>query len=392
MSDERSTTEPSASAAMTGPAAGGAPQLMQPTSVEELADVMRGAASGHLSVRARGTGTKWTWGGLGAEPDVVVDLSGMNAVIEHAAGDLVATVQAGTPLADVQHAVGDARQWLALDPPQPQGTIGGVVATAQSGPRRLRFGTPRDLLIGVTVVLSDGTVARSGGKVVKNVAGYDLGKLFTGSFGTLGVIAECTFRLHPLAPARRVVTITCDNPADAVRAVMRSVVVPTALEWDGGRVHILIESIESAAQAQAEQVVEIAGGIVSDTLPIGFGASPWQPGDVALKVTHRLSALGGVADLLRETLPDARIRAHAGSGVVEVGWPAAPDEAARVVDGLRARLAEHDGSVVVVDAPPEVKAAVDVWGPVRGLTTMRRIKERFDPERRMSPGRFVGGI
>src|SRR5206468_5170099 len=116
-------------------------------------------------------------------------------------GDLVITVEAGVALADVQRVVAKAGQWLALDPPEVGATVGGVVATAASGPRRLRYGTPRDLLIGITVVLADGTIAKSGGKVVKNVAGYDLGKLFTGSFGTLGVIAECTFRLHPRQPA-----------------------------------------------------------------------------------------------------------------------------------------------------------------------------------------------
>jgi FAD/FMN-containing dehydrogenase len=367
--------------------------MVRPQSVDELVDVMRaGDAAGDV-VRFRGAATKWTWGGAGAEPAAVVDLGALAGVVEHAAGDLVVTVGAGTPLGAVQDAVASAGQWLALDPPEADATVGGVVATAASGPHRLRYGTPRDLLIGITVVLADGTVARAGGKVVKNVAGYDLGKLFTGSFGTLGAIVECTFRLHPVAKARRVVAISDDAPGDLLRALGRSPLEPAAVEWDGATVQVVFESVEAAAEAQARQLVVLAGaGDVTDTLPPRFGARPWGDGDIAVKITHRLSSFTAVASAVRRHLPAARIAANAASGVLWAGWSATAADAAEAVTALRAEAAAHDGFAVVVHAPADVKAVVDVWGPVRGLEVMRRVKQQFDPQSRLAPGVFVGGI
>ncbi|HEU5034139.1 MAG TPA: FAD-binding oxidoreductase [Mycobacteriales bacterium] len=360
--------------------------------MDELAELVRGSSGDGATVRPRGAGSKWTWGAVAPEPDLVVDLSDLDAVVEHAVGDLVLTVHAGARLRDVQQLTSAAGQRLALDPPEADATIGGIVATAASGPRRLRFGTPRDLLLGVTVVLADGTVARSGGKVVKNVAGYDLGKLFAGSFGTLGVIATCTFRLHPAAAARRVVTVEADDPSELARALAGSTVTPTAVEWDGQAVHVLVESSAAAADAQAAAVRDLAGGgTVTDVLPDGFGARPWRSGEVALKLTHRLSALQPVLATVRRLLPSATLAAQVGSGVVWAGC-AATHEVPAAVEELRAALAPYDGSAVVVDAPAEVKQRLDVWGPVRGLPVMRRIKEQFDPDGRMSPGVFVGGI
>ena len=365
--------------------------VVRPGNVDELSEVIRATAADRPVVRVRGGASKWSWGGVGVDPDVVVDMTGMTAVVEHAAGDLVVTVQAGAPLSDVQAGLAGSGQWLALDPPEPDATIGGVVATAASGPHRLRFGTPRDLLIGVTVVLADGTVARSGGKVVKNVAGYDLGKLFTGSYGTLGVIAQCTFRLHPRPPVLRMVAIATEQPAPIVRELLRSAVTPSAVEWDGTHLHVAVESTEEGAQAQSAEVVALAGGEVSDRLPAGFGARPWAPGELALKLTHRLSSLGAVVDGVRRLVPAARFAAHAASGVVHLGVPAGADVTG-TVDALRAEVAAHGGTVVVVDGPDDVKRSLDVWGPVQGLDVMRRIKQQFDPGGRMSPGRFVGGI
>jgi glycolate oxidase FAD binding subunit len=365
-------------------------ETSRPASVDELAAAMRESAG---TVRVRGSGTKWSWGTDAADPDVVVEISSMDRLVEHAAGDLVVTAQAGARLRDVQAVLGDTGQWLALDPPEAGATIGGVVATATSGPRRLRFGTPRDLLIGVTVVLADGTVAKSGGKVVKNVAGYDLGKLFSGSFGTLGVIAECTFRLHPVAPARRVITIPVTDPGPLVKEILRSAVEPVALEWDGEHLLAVLESVEAAVDSQARSLVVLAGdGEVADQLPAGFGARPWTSGQVGLKITHRLSALSSAVDVVRRRLPGCRVAAHAGSGVLHVGVAHDATDIAAAVEQLRRDVAAHDGSVVVVEAPRDVKESLDVWGPVRGLEVMRRVKEQFDPDGRMSPGRFVGGI
>lgn len=359
--------------------------VTSPMNVADLSAVMRRAAADEQSVGVGGAMTKIDQGAPPRSLDLLVGTSNMDRVTEHAAGDLVVTAQAGVPLAALQEHVAFAKQWLALDPPEAGATVGGVVATAASGPRRLLYGTPRDLLIGITVVLADGTVARSGGKVVKNVAGYDLGKLFTGSFGTLGVIAECTFRLHPTQPACRVVTAQLDDPADAARRVFDTGATPAALEWDGATLVAVFESIEAAADAQATDAAKVLEGDVSDTVPADFGARPATP--VLLKITHRLGALREVLQLVASTLPAAPVRGHVGSGVI---WAGAHDLAA--LESLRSSVSEYDGSVVVVTAPPEMKRAVDVWGPVRGLGVMRRIKEQFDPDDRMSPGRFVGGL
>ena len=366
---------------MTSP---GSDKSVRPATIDELAAALRDTDG---PVAVRGGGTRSDWGGAGVQPDLVIDMTGMSGVVEHAAGDLVVTVEAGAPLADLQGIVGAHRQWLALDPPD-GGTIGGLLATADSGPRRLRFGTPRELVLGMTVVLADGTVARSGGKVVKNVAGYDLGKLFTGSFGSLGVIAQATLRLHPTLVARRVVSVTVARPWNLVREVLRSPAMPTAIEWYDGTLHVVVESSEAAVDAQADTVAALIDGDVSRDLPPDFVGRPRTDGDMLLKLTFRLSALDDVVDGVRRVDGGALPRAHAGSGVLWVSTQ--PDSA--TVNKLRDLVAPYEGSVVVARAPEELKAAVDVWGPVRGLEVMRRIKAQFDPNGRMNPGRFVGGI
>ena len=193
---------------------------------------MRAAAEHELAVVARGAGGRLGWGVPPSRCDLMVDMSRMSSVVEHSAGDLVARVQAGARMGDVAAALGRDGQELALDVPD-GATVGGVVASGLAGPRRLRYGTPRDLLIGITIVRADGTVARSGGKVVKNVAGYDLGKLLAGSAGTLALITEATFRLHPLPAARVYVTaeyVSARIACDAVAAAANSPLIASAVE------------------------------------------------------------------------------------------------------------------------------------------------------------------
>lgn len=364
----------------------------RPATLDALAETLRATASDGQSVAIRGAGSKATWGGAGRRTDIELDVTGLRGIVEHARGDLVVTAWAGTSLLELQQELAGSGQWLPLDPPEPTATLGGIVATAASGPHRYRFGTPRDLLLGVTVVLADGAVAKSGGKVVKNVAGYDLGRLFTGSYGTLGVVASCTVKLHPVAPARRVVTVDTDRPGDVATVLARSTTTPVAAEWDGTRAHVVVESSPAAADAMATSLATDLGGDIGEALPADFGFRPWSDGDVALKVTHRLSTLDGVADTIRRLAPGARLSAHVGSGVVWAGLSADPTTAAGLVDSLRAETTSYGGAVVVVDAPVEVKQGLDVWGPAQGLDVMRRLKERFDPAGRLNPGRFVGGI
>jgi glycolate oxidase FAD binding subunit len=398
--------------------------LARPRSVEEAGQVLAAAAADGLAVAFVGGGSKL---GLGNPPerlDLVVETGALDQVLEHAAGDLVVRAQAGVRLADLQAALAPAGQQLALDPPEPRATLGGVVAANASGPRRLRYGTVRDLLIGITVVLADGTVARAGGKVVKNVAGYDLGKLFCGSLGTLGMVAEAIFRLHPVPAAASVVTVAVDGPAQAGEAVGRlqetalepSAVELTVDEWGWpGRLTTVFEGIRPGVEAQAAAAAELLGRVGEAAVagPGGveaalnqLGARPFEKAEYALKATFPPAELAGVlADLAatERRWSGGSLSAHAATGVLWLASaaregdlpadsPAFPVAVAAIRD-QRERLAARGGSLVLVKAPPELKRAVDAWGPPGdAVGLMRRVKERFDPDRRLGPGRFVGGI
>jgi glycolate oxidase FAD binding subunit len=389
-----------------------------PDSTEETSEVLRAAAAHGLAVVPRGRGTKLTWGRPPSRVEVVVDVSRMDRVVDHAAGDLIAVTEAGVRLADFQQAVAAAGQRLAVDETVPGASIGGTISTAVSGPSRLLTGTVRDLLIGVTIVRADGVVARAGGRVVKNVAGYDVGKLVTGSYGTLGVVTDAIVRLHPLPAARRVVTTTIDDPAAAhvlAQAVIHAQVVPTAVEIDwpangAGVLAVLLEGTPASVDSRAGKTVGLLGGSARATedLPDWWAAYPWTPGETALKLTFTLTGLQAVLDRAREIGRSegvqVAVRGSAGAGVLYAA--VRPDAAGsdlpgaeapgavvgRVVDTLRTTCSALGGSLVVVDAPAEVKRAVDVWGPVPAIDLMRRVKDQFDPGHRLAPGRFVGGI
>ena len=350
--------------------------LLRATTTAEVVEVMRGGGT----VVPTGRGTKLSWG-MPVEPDVLLDLSAMDAVIDHQPGDLIVHVQAGATLAAVQEVVGRAGQRLALDETVPGGSIGGILATNASGPSRMHSGTARDLLIGVTVVRADGVVAKAGGRVVKNVAGYDLAKLMVGSFGTLAVITEAVFRLHPEPEVRRWVSVEGDVAARA-HAVVHSQAVPWAVEVDGSTLTVLLGGHPDGVDARVRAVQSLVGGSVSDAAPAWWGSYPWASGEIGLKITCALSGLG---EVLAAAGP--RVRGSAGVGVLYAVADGADD-----VERLRGVAGRHGGTVVVVEAPDQVKQEVDVWGPVPALDLMRRVKEQFDPERRLSPGRFVGGI
>jgi glycolate oxidase FAD binding subunit len=364
-----------------------------------------------------GTGTKLGWGAPPARADLLVRTHRMNRVIEHGAGDLVVHAEAGVTLPELQDRLAPARQRLGLDPVLPPGTtsagtVGGVIATAVSGPLRLSHGAPRDLLIGITMVRADGMVAKAGGKVVKNVAGYDLGKLLTGSWGTLGLITEAVFRLHPLPALARWVVAPAPAPAvtyELVRRLIHAQVVPTALEIDqpadsAGTLAVALEGIPEGVGSRVARVLELLGedAKVSENAPGWWGRAPWEDGDVALRLTHEIAGLPRLLDALAETARRHGLRAaargSAGVGVLHGVLPGGvlpgtdPATVAAVVTELRERASAWSGDVVVLDAPPPVKAAVDVWGPARGLRLMRRVKDQFDPGHRLAPGRFVGGI
>jgi len=372
-------------------------EVIRPTTVDQVAEVVRAGAADGRSVVPVGGRSKLTWAPPPDSCDLLLDLTGLDRVVEHVAGDLTVVAEAGVRLADLQAQVGRAGQLLGLDPPEDGATLGGVVSANASGPRRLRYGTTRDLLIGITVVLADGTVAHAGGKVVKNVAGYDLGKLFTGAHGTLGVVVSTTWRLHPVPPARRVVTLELPDAAAAGPlsvALARSTLTPSAVELIAGadgpaRLVVLFESIAESVAGQATAAVALLrGGEESEDLPEDFGRRPGGADDVLLRLAHAPASLSAVL----EALPaGTAVAAHAATGVSYAAVPAG--EAAEALPRLRAAIAPHDGTAVVLRAPDAVRERLDHWGPVGdSLDLMRRVKERFDPERRMSPGRFVGGL
>jgi glycolate oxidase FAD binding subunit len=386
--------------------------VARPASTPEVAEVIRAAAATGLTVVARGHGTKMTWGRPPERVDLVVDLSRMDAVLDHAAGDLIVEAQAGTPLRAVQETVAAAGQRLAIDDPLDGSTVGGALATNLSGPGRMDTGTARDLLIGVTIVRADGVVAKAGGRVVKNVAGYDLGKLVIGSFGTLGVITSAFFRLHPLPAARRFLSAPFDRPEEAqrlVQQVLHAQVVPAAVEVDRphdgpGSVTVLLEGTEAGVAGRAATTLRLLGPTAREDaeVPSDWGAFPWD-GDTAgrptaLKATFALSGLARVLGAAGAAAADAGVRldlrGSGGTGVLygAVSADATPGAVGSLVDRLRPVCTALGGALVVLDGPAEVKAAVDTWGPVPAMDLMRRVKEQFDPERRLAPGRFVGGI
>ena len=332
--------------------------VASPASTAEAAALMRAAAAAGLAVVPRGAGTGLAWGAPPARCDLVVDLCSMDQVIEHAAGDLVARVQAGATIGQLAAVLASAGQQLALDAPA-DATVGGVVATGTAGPRRFRYGAPRDLLIGLTVVRADGVIAHSGGKVVKNVAGYDLGKLFSGSQGTLGLITEATFRLHPRPTAVAWVTGEFE-PADragavaAVASAAGSALVPSAVEldWPGGsqralRVGVLLEGTSSGVAERAKQLSELlasAGGAaaVADVPPARWGQLP--SAGAIVRVSFWVSSLGAVLEALAAAGADARVRpavsgpAGAGALYACLDPDTSDDAAARFVTVLRERI------------------------------------------------------
>ncbi|WP_067500338.1 FAD-binding oxidoreductase [Actinoplanes sp. TFC3] len=352
-----------------------------PTCTAEAAAVLAAAAAENLAVVVRGGATKLDWGMPPRRLDLIVDTNRLTGVVEHAAGDLITVLRAGTPVEDLRFGA----QQLALDLPLPGASVGGTVAVNTSGPRRMLYGTARDLLIGITVVRPDGTIARAGGKVVKNVAGYDLGKLFTGSYGTLGLITECVFRLHPV-PRTQAVVLARVPPADLpdrLAAIRGEQLVPSAVEINRPaqgliELAVLIEGTPEGVHDRAARLEKLLAGVVSAEPPAWFARYP-LPGDgIGVKVTVPLTAV---------PLLDAAVRGSAGTGVL---YAHAPDRLA--VDHLRTVATRAGGHAVVLTAPAAVRTSLDMWGPVPGIELMRRVKGQFDPAYRFAPGRFAGGI
>jgi glycolate oxidase FAD binding subunit len=341
-------------------------------------------------VRPRGGGTK-PWGP--ADDATVLETGGLDRILEHNVGDFTAVLEAGVPLATAQAAFAEHGQMLAIDPAlHDAATLGGVMATSDSGPLRHRYGGMRDLVVGATVALSDGTLAKSGGKVIKNVAGYDLAKLLIGSFGTLGLIVRAAVRLHPLPPRTASAVGASDDLERLGAAAIALASHPLEadcldLDWRDGAGRLLVRFGSAAAADQAAATVarmrELALedlATVEDDDELWMAQRVHQRGACVLKVSGRPTDLPAVC-----RAGDAVV----GRPALGLYWLSLPAEAAAVA---AAREALSPRACTLLDAPPELRA--EAWAaPDPGAqAVMARIKERFDPARRFRPGTFVGGI
>jgi len=385
--------------------------IVEPASAEAVGAVLEWASREKLRVLVRGAGTKIAWGPAPRNIDVLISTTRLKAVVAHRHGDLTATVQAGATLSDVNRTLAQHRQWIPLDPPwSDRATIGGIVATNDSGPRRHRYGAPRDLIIGVEFARADGRLAKGGGIVVKNVAGYDMPRLLTGSFGSLGVIVTATFKLYPLTAASRTLVVEPSNAADLGALALKvsaSHLTPTALEFATHPLRLVVrfESIESSVAQQADTAAKLTAesGYEARTLSESAEAQYWQShARLADDARGALLKVSVLPTALAETLTTIERLAgkdgytavgRAGAGVFLVRITEDVPLQKRVIDGLRDAIQIGKGSVVVVKGPPELRPLVDVWGPIGdGLALMKAVKHRFDPAGILSPGRGPGGL
>ena len=380
-----------------------------PASTEEVSAVMKLATEHKLIVHPAGSGTK-PWGSA-VDAHILLHTKRLTGVLDHSWGDLTATVAAGTTWQHMQNTLAQHNQRVALDPLQPRfSTVGGVLSTNDSGLLRLRYGSLRDLVLGMTIVLADGTIARTGGKVVKNVAGYDLPKLLTGSFGTLGIITEATFRLHGVPQHSAVFTIESQEIAplaDVMAAVLKNGLSIERMQLRNGELAFALDleltSLPEVLTAQEAKLRTLAGSLVTQPArPDIFEARERLfagPESVTLKVTclpAKLAAIvAGFAQLNAQ--PDYTCRCVADPvGIVTAQLTIAseygPKLIAEIIADLRDRLAATGGSVTVLNSGPLASEA-DRWGPPPpAITVMRSIKQEFDPLRLLNPGIFVGGI
>jgi len=386
----------------------------EPATVDEAVEALRACARDRLRVAFVGGGTDL---GLGAPPlglDVVVHTRKLARVVEHAPADQIVVAEAGLTVAALQKALAPHGQRLALDPPFPErATLGGVVAANAWGPRRTRHGTARDLVIGISIVRADGVLARGGGKVVKNVAGFDLPRLMVGSLGTLGLVATVTFRLHPLPEASA--TLRVDRPPDAsVRALVtgmrESQLEPSsvALHCEGGALSLGVrfEGFGPGVKQQGERLTALAAKERLEARKLGEAdaAAFWArhdalrtAGGVRARIAFRPASL---VEVMRDVVTPL-VGALGGGAVIDPaigtgalgGTPASSAGAIQALDHARAAIRALGGSLVLADAPREVRTSIDPWGPPPpSLPVMRRLKAQLDPEGRLAPGRFVGGI
>jgi glycolate oxidase FAD binding subunit len=387
-------------------------RVVEPESEQAVSEALRCADRDGLAVIPRGGGTKLDWGNPPSRADLIVSMARLNRVIEHAWADLTVTVEAGCKIAELESTLAEHGQRLAIDVLWPgSATVGGILSTNDSGALRLRYGGLRDLIIGITLVLPDGTLARSGGKVVKNVAGYDLPKLATGALGTLGVITQATFRLHPMPHGKRTLTVLPRRIMEAqtlLLALQDSNLAHAALQIRCGasmapEMDILLEGTEAGMEAQAGRIRLMARpAAVKEAVPhiqSITGSTAAQDGPE--QVWAAREEIAGAASVVKFSVLPSHIGAvlesigHLGDrqwrAVVQangIGWASVN---APLAD-LRAQIDSGSGTLTVLRQAAGAEP-MEFWGdPGDSLLLMHEIKRRFDPHGTLNPGRFVGGI
>lgn len=378
-----------------------AAQTVTPETAQQLAQALCDADAQGLAAIPCGGGTKADWGNPPKRADVAISTSQLNRVVEHAAGDMTVVVDAGCTIAHLQETLALQGQRLSCDPLWPQqATVGGILATNDSGALRLRYGGLRDLVIGMTIALPDGTLAVSGGRVVKNVAGYDLPKLMTGSLGTLGIITQAVFRLHPLPHAAATYTMafaTIEAAQKAILAIQGSQLAHTALQVrleKGGRpgLDILLEGTDAGIAAQAQQA-----GTLACTELVEVDAEAWQ----AREQLWSLADEGNRTAIVKISVLPSRIAwlAQQVDTYAKGDWAMLAQATGLATVCIAAdgtalthlrRAVEDDGGSLVLLTPV---AGLDAWGPAGDAQKlMRAVKQQFDPKSTLNPGRFVGAI
>ena len=384
--------------------------IAEPKDEKQLAAALALANEAGIAVVPRGGGTKLDWGNPPKGAQLIISTARMNRIVEHAWADLTATVEAGCTLRSLQQTLAQHGQRLAFDGLWPErATIGGVLSTNDSGSLRLRFGTLRDLIIGVTIALPDGTLASSGGKVVKNVAGYDLPKLVTGAFGTLGVITRAVFRLHPVPRATKSFSFTAeDSPAmqQQILAIQDSQLAHTALQiccaaGEPPAADVLFEATDAGLAAQEAQLRKL----LAPTRVEHSSEDVWNarqnlfdsPINTTLlakisllptNISKTLDSLKKIGDSRNVTW---RLVLQA-TGIGSLRMEAAPPQLSAAVEQLRGELQSRGGAFVVLRRPAEMDS-IDAWGDAGdAVPLMRAVKRQLDPKNSLNPGRFVGGI
>jgi glycolate oxidase FAD binding subunit len=405
-----------------------APTTLRPHSVAELQAILeQGAASGQR-IAARGGGTALGLGNPSTGLDAWIDMRSLNRIVEYFPEDQVLVAQAGITLAELTRVVTEQRQVFGVDAPAAErATLGGLVAVAGFGPRRPRYGAPRDLVLGATVVRADGALARSGSRVVKNVAGFDLHKLYCGSLGNLALLTEVILRLHPKPEATRTLLtapISAEQVVDLVRRVRDAQLEPSSFlanqDTDAAlspgasairyRLSLRFEGFEPGVVRDVQRLADTVlapSGVVGECLPESDAIAYWQrhdrerqAGPLRVRATHlptHFQRLDLWLEPLSRTLGELSVCAYPSLGISFVsGVPALPAGLADLLgalDSLRAQLREAGGHLIVEQAPLAVLERFDAWGPApSGITVMAGLRQRFDPQGRLNPGRFVGGL